>query len=921
MKKTLLTLSCSMLLFFGISLSANAADYYVDATGGLDGNLGTSAGAAWQTISKVNGTVLAPGDNVYFKRGETWNEQLNITTSGTEGSLITFGAYDSGNVPVIDAQNTRSYAINFSSDLSYIKLENLRVQNGTTGNIWADGTGQNLELNNIESIGGVAGIWLSAKSDLTVETVSVSNATDSNFAGLRIAGSSADSISLDNITVNGNAGYGIEISGVSNLSATSLSASSNGKNGIYLFEVDTATISTSTSQMNTGVGSGFYVEDSSNIVISNSIANNNFWNGFVFNGGSNNKAFKCKAHNNGTIGSINSGNGFISSDTVSSLEIHQSVSYENRSSGVSLADSSSGELFNSTFYSNGEPGFTKGGFYSRVSGGSGWELRNNIFKDNYPYELNTDANGWGNTDIDYNVYHHTANAEVVTLNNAVSTMDWDTYHTTNSNETNGVYADPLFVAAGSGNFAIQTLSSAIDVGTMINGVTQSCSGDCTDFSGNSIYGTVDFGAYEFQPTKVMGTDDIDIAGGAIVYADGKYRNENSPSSSVADLMVRPEADFSSSQYGEWMSIDISTWETSGSYNKVWVEDSDAIGSVTTSHTVGDLASELNYDVYYTKQGGSRTKLGFYKSNASGEISFDYDLGYSTVTFEVEEGDNTIPVITNTTDSTITTNTASVSMSVSTSESATCKFSTSSGSDFASMTSFSTTGGTSHKKSLSATISEDRTYYVICQDASENLSSEVSVSFSIVVTEVSGLKPKMKVSNNQKLAFKKLSKKLYSKNNKPRFSGESEALVNGKVVIYVDGDEEEEAVADSNGKWKQKVKFKKNKTYELKFKYYDQNNNLIDSKKYKLKIDTEDPEFTSFPPEMIAKRVGQSIWWDAEDNHKVKKYKIYFGGKKIKTKENRFDVPGGIANGIHQLKVKAYDKAGNKEEKVVNIRVW
>lgn len=60
--------------------------------------------------------------------------------------------------------------------------------------------------------------------------------------------------------------------------------------------------------------------------------------------------------------------------------------------------------------------------------------------------------------------------------------------------------------------------------------------------------------------------------------------------------------------------------------------------------------------------------------------------------------------------------------------------------------------------------------------------------------------------------------------------------------------------------------------------------------------------------------------EAEDNNKVKKYKVYFGGKKIKTKISKFDVPNNTARGIYELNVKVYDKAGNKEEKIVNTRV-
>jgi hypothetical protein len=44
--------------------------YYVDFTGGLDSNNGTSTGTAWKTVAKVNASSFSAGDNVLFKRGE-----------------------------------------------------------------------------------------------------------------------------------------------------------------------------------------------------------------------------------------------------------------------------------------------------------------------------------------------------------------------------------------------------------------------------------------------------------------------------------------------------------------------------------------------------------------------------------------------------------------------------------------------------------------------------------------------------------------------------------------------------------------------------------------------------------------------------------------------------------------------------------
>jgi len=84
---------------------AAGTTYYVDATGGLDTNDGLTTGAAWKTISKVNSSAFNPGDSIYFKKGEIWREGLTPPSSGAVGSPITFGAYGSGNDPIISGAN------------------------------------------------------------------------------------------------------------------------------------------------------------------------------------------------------------------------------------------------------------------------------------------------------------------------------------------------------------------------------------------------------------------------------------------------------------------------------------------------------------------------------------------------------------------------------------------------------------------------------------------------------------------------------------------------------------------------------------------------------------------------------------------------------------------------------------------------
>ena len=80
---------------------AQAATYYVDASGGSDLVDGLSQTAAWKTLAKVNGSAFLPGDVVLLKRGETWRESLVVPSSGAAGNPIRIDAYGTGPAPAI----------------------------------------------------------------------------------------------------------------------------------------------------------------------------------------------------------------------------------------------------------------------------------------------------------------------------------------------------------------------------------------------------------------------------------------------------------------------------------------------------------------------------------------------------------------------------------------------------------------------------------------------------------------------------------------------------------------------------------------------------------------------------------------------------------------------------------------------------
>ena len=94
------------ILLMHLAIVVNAAKYYFSSVSGDDSRTSAQAQSTktpWQSITKLNAimSTLQPGDQVLFKRGETFYGAIVLTTSGTSGNPITFSAYGSGVKPVI----------------------------------------------------------------------------------------------------------------------------------------------------------------------------------------------------------------------------------------------------------------------------------------------------------------------------------------------------------------------------------------------------------------------------------------------------------------------------------------------------------------------------------------------------------------------------------------------------------------------------------------------------------------------------------------------------------------------------------------------------------------------------------------------------------------------------------------------------
>ena len=134
---TIFLLLMTTLLNFALATPASAVDYHVDSDQGQDTNTGISAGAAWQTLDKVNATTFQPGDRILLKAGSKWSGALKPQGSGAKGAPVTITSYGEGAKPLIDGAGAEA-AISLENQQHWA-IEKLELRNTVTGDRMMDG--------------------------------------------------------------------------------------------------------------------------------------------------------------------------------------------------------------------------------------------------------------------------------------------------------------------------------------------------------------------------------------------------------------------------------------------------------------------------------------------------------------------------------------------------------------------------------------------------------------------------------------------------------------------------------------------------------------------------------------------------------------------------------------------------------------
>ena len=225
-----------------VETKASGTTYYVDVANGNDSNNGTSQATAWKSIAKVNEESFSPGDNILFKRGEIWREQLIIPSFGNSTNQITFGDYGTGEKPIISGrdsilgwsaagnwvQDGNVWSINLANDPYRLFLSGTEyIEAETEGSVdsserwWYDGDNDNLKVyatmnpstaySNVEGARGVAfSTVFVTKSYVILQNLDVRGGT----AAIELE--DLDHVIIDNCTVGLYSGFqGVRLIGYS----------------------------------------------------------------------------------------------------------------------------------------------------------------------------------------------------------------------------------------------------------------------------------------------------------------------------------------------------------------------------------------------------------------------------------------------------------------------------------------------------------------------------------------------------------------------------------------------------------------------------------------------------------------------------------------------------------------------------------
>jgi parallel beta-helix repeat protein len=344
MKKVIIVGLAAMVLATGVFVykaeeSRAAGTYYVSSSSGNDSNAGTQA-APWKTAAKVNSMTFQPGDQILFKRGDTWvADPLIPRSSGTAGNPITFGAYGTGNRPVLNGNNSTSFSgahlgVIQVNGKNYVTIDGFHVTNTTKNSLEVyvqSGTSTGVIVRNCEvDHNNVSGFDLLA-------------AENADGGGTNYAEGKLTNVLFENNIVHDGTWNGVTIdSGVTNSIVRNNTSYNNTHNG---FNTKRALNSSNRNRGNSwignvsygngflgGTGDGFFMADVADNLIEGNIAHNNLDTGFKLSPATDSSG---GVYNNNTF--------------------RRNIAYDNGDACLFVSDATATKFYNNTCYSNDGP--------------------------------------------------------------------------------------------------------------------------------------------------------------------------------------------------------------------------------------------------------------------------------------------------------------------------------------------------------------------------------------------------------------------------------------------------------------------------------------------------------------------------------------------------------------------------------------
>jgi hypothetical protein len=509
------------------------ADYYVDATNGSDSNDGTTPDTAWKTINKVNTSTFSPGEHIVFKAGETWREALSVPSSGESGNPITFGAYGSGNKPVISGADvvtgwtetaTDVYSASVTVEPNQVFMDGERLTKGADENSLADHewfwTTDTLYVKDASGDPDTSGVTIEASS--TSDIMDINGNDYLIFDGLKVMYSNGRSfdcrfggnITIQNCTIQdsydraaiiGNGGtdytfnnctisgtltsdsiYGWEPDNVTIKNCAFTDVSGANSDHVQLYNGNNATIQNNSFSMegtDSGKGNVILISWTTALIEYNETSHGNY--GFDVNGSGITVQYNhCHDHTGESWSSgVYSGQDV---DIHSGLTVRYNIIHD-CTMGMYFWNTSNHARTNHNFYNNTIYNCTSRGFQSGSNSISGAFKNNIIWCPTATHAVR--VNNPGTWDSDYNNLGPEG-TDFIHWDDVTGYDTLSSFQSGESQDANSISNDPSFTDEANDDFTLQEGSPCINAGVDV-GLTE-------DYAGNPIVGTPDIGAYEKQ---------------------------------------------------------------------------------------------------------------------------------------------------------------------------------------------------------------------------------------------------------------------------------------------------------------------------------------------------------------------------------------------------------------------------------------